>query len=109
MYVRFRSGPGSEYSVLGEYNRGKEVMPIGSGDGWTACIIDGQLGYVYTQYITLGTSVADTSVIRPDFTPDAPTATTLPQPNETTDTASTPTPHPRRRQRPRRPRRPSPP
>ena len=94
MYVRFRSGPGSEYSVLGEYNRGKEVMPIGSGDGWTACIIDGQLGYVYTQYITLGTSVADTSVIRPDFTPDAPTATTLPQPNETTDTASTPTPAP---------------
>ena len=94
MYVRFRSGPGSEYSVLGEYNRGKEVMPIGSGDGWTACIIDGQLGYVYTQYITLGTSTADTSVIRPDFTPDAPTATTLPQPNETADTASTPTPAP---------------
>lgn len=94
MYVRFRSGPGSEYSVLGEYNRGKEVMPIGSGDGWTACIIDGQLGYVYTQYITLGTSAADNSVIRPDFTPDAPTATTLPQPNETADTASTPTPAP---------------
>lgn len=94
MYVRFRSGPGSEYSVLGEYNRGKEVMPIGSGDGWTACIIDGQLGYVYTQYITLGTSAADNSVIRPDFTPDAPTATMLPQPNETADTASTPTPAP---------------
>lgn len=94
MYVRFRSGPGSEYSVLGEYNRGKEVMPIGSGDGWTACIIDGQLGYVYTQYITLGTSAADTSVIRPDFTPDAPTATTLPQPNESQDTAPTPTPAP---------------
>ena len=94
MYVRFRSGPGSEYSVLGEYNRGKEVMPIGSGDGWTACIIDGQLGYVYTQYITLGTSAANNSVIRPDFTPDAPTATTLPQPNETADTASTPTPAP---------------
>ena len=90
MYVRFRSGPGSEYSVLGEYNRGKEVTPIGSGDGWTACIIDGQLGYVYTQYVTLNSAASDSSVIRPDFTPDAPAASTLPQPNETT-AAPTPT------------------
>ena len=94
MYVRFRSGPGSEYSVLGEYNRGKAVTPIGSGDGWTACIIDGQLGYVYTQYVTLGTSSADTSVSFPDFTPDAVAATTLPQPNEAAQTTSTPTPAP---------------
>lgn len=93
MYVRFRSGPGSEYSVLGEYNRGKEVLPIGSGDGWTACIIDGQLGYVYTQYVTQGTAAAGSSVIRPDFTPDAPTAAALPQPNEATAApAATPTP-----------------
>ena len=52
MYVRFRSGPGSAYSVLGEYNKGKAVTLIGSGDGWTACVIDGQLGYVYSQYIS---------------------------------------------------------
>ena len=54
MYVRFRSGPGSAYSVLGEYNKGKAVTLIGSGDGWTACVIDGQLGYVYSQYISTG-------------------------------------------------------
>ena len=95
MYVRFRSGPGSDYSVLGEYNRGKEVTPIGSGDGWTACIIDGQLGYVYTQYVTLGTSSSGSSITRPDFTPDAPTTTALPQPNESAAApapTTTPTP-----------------
>ncbi len=93
MYVRFRSGPGSAYSVLGEYNKGKAVTLIGSGDGWTACVIDGQLGYVYSQYISTGSY---SGAYAPAATP-APTAApggvtfveatpsptfTLPQPNE---------------------------
>lgn len=52
MYVRFRSGPGSDTSILGEYNRGKRVTVTGVSGGWTACIIDGQSGYVYSDYIS---------------------------------------------------------
>ena len=52
MYVRFRSGPGSDTSILGEYNRGKRVTVTGTSGGWTACIIDGQYGYVYSDYVT---------------------------------------------------------
>lgn len=89
MYVRFRSGPGSDYSVLGEYNRGKAVTTIGSGDGWTACIIDGQLGYVYTQYITAGASAASKAETPPAVQPSFG----IPQPNETVTTpAATATP-----------------
>ena len=55
MYVRFRSGPGSDYSVLGEYNRGKTLSLLDLSGAWAACIIDGRSGYVYADYITLGT------------------------------------------------------
>ena len=55
MYVRFRSGPSSNYSILGTYNTGKALSILGAADGWTACIIDGQLGYVYSQYVSAGT------------------------------------------------------
>ncbi len=54
MYVRFRSAPGSEYSVLGEYNRGKELSYYGTFGEWAACIIDGQPGFLYADYIALG-------------------------------------------------------
>ena len=56
LYVRFRSGPGSDTSILGEYNRGKSVTVTGTSGGWTACIIDGQSGYVYSDYISSGGS-----------------------------------------------------
>ncbi len=54
MYVRFRSAPGSEFSVLGEYNRGKALTVTGYLGNWTACVIDGRSGYVYSDYIALG-------------------------------------------------------
>lgn len=54
MYVRFRSAPGSEYSVLGEYNRGKPLLYYGTFGDWAACIIDGQPGFLYADYIGLG-------------------------------------------------------
>ena len=55
MYVRFRSGPSSSYSILGEYNRGKAVTITGSSGDWTACTIDGQAGYIHSQYVSSGT------------------------------------------------------
>lgn len=97
MYVRFRSGPGSAYSVLGEYNRGKEVSTIGSGDGWTACLIDGQFGYVYSQYISSSyvSSNADSTAYQPNTTPAVQPSFGIPQPDETVtmpDFTPTPTP-----------------
>ena len=55
MYVRFRSAPGSEFSVLGEYNRGKALMVTGTLGKWTACVIDGRSGYIYSDFVALGT------------------------------------------------------
>ena len=92
MYVRFRSGPGSDYSVLGEYNRGKAVTILGSGDGWTACMIDGQLGYVYSNYVASGsassasTSTSATAAVQTaqvEQTPAVQPTFSLPQPDVT--------------------------
>lgn len=52
MYVRFRSGPSTDSSILGEYNSGKEVQITGTSGNWTACIINGQAGYIYSDYIS---------------------------------------------------------
>ena len=54
MYVRFRSAPGSEYSVLGEYNRGKSLSYYGTFGEWAACIIDDKPGFLYADYVALG-------------------------------------------------------
>ena len=54
MYVRFRSAPGSDYSVLGEYNRGKPLLYYGTFGEWAACIIDGRPGFLYADYVGLG-------------------------------------------------------
>lgn len=54
MYVRFRSGPDTGSAILGEYNTGKEVQIVGSSNGWTQCVINGQLGYIYSSYVNTG-------------------------------------------------------
>ncbi len=54
MYVRFRSGPSSSSTILGEYNKGKALTITGASGDWTACVIDGQAGYVFSQYVTRG-------------------------------------------------------
>ena len=87
MYVRFRSGPGSDYSILGEYNKGKAVTVTGSSGGWTACVIDGRAGYVFTQFISVGSGQASgTDEYLDGYTPTstpAPTATPTPAPTTT--------------------------
>ena len=56
MYVRFRSAPSNSAAILGEYNRGKALTITGSTGDWTACTIDGQSGYVFSQYVSYGSS-----------------------------------------------------
>ena len=53
MYVRFRSGPGTGYSVLGEYSTGTKLAITGSSGGWTQVNINGKDGYVYSSYVSV--------------------------------------------------------
>ena len=53
MYVRFRSGPGTGYSVLGEYKTGTKLTITGSSGGWTQVNINGKEGYVYSSYVSV--------------------------------------------------------
>lgn len=63
MYVRFRSGPSNSASILGEYNTGKALSITGRSGDWTACIIDGQAGYVFSQYVSSGSYSGSTIIV----------------------------------------------
>ena len=101
MYVRFRSGPGSDYSILGEFNTGTSVTVTGSTDGWYAVTVNGESGYMYAAYVTLDDdapapeSVPEptpepTPVPTPVPTPEpAPEPVTEPEPITVTETGST--------------------
>ncbi len=65
MYVRFRSGPGTSYSILGTYNQGKALTATGISGDWTRCLIDGREGYIHTDYVSLYSGAA-----MPDLLPD---------------------------------------
>ena len=77
MYVRVRSGPGSGYSVLGEYNRGKQLTLYGVSDGWASCAIDGREGYIYAGYVSLD-APENVEIEKPSPTP-APTPAPAPE------------------------------
>lgn len=95
MYVRFRSGPSDDSSVLGEYNVGKEATITGIAGDWTECIIDGRSGFVNSDYIDVETNGAvavidlpqagggsQTATVKPESTPAptvAPKATQAPK------------------------------
>ena len=53
--VRFRSGASTSSSILGEYNYGTALKITGISGDWTAVTINGQAGYVYSQYVAEGT------------------------------------------------------
>lgn len=107
MYVRFRSGPGSQYSVLGEYNKGKAVTVTGYSGDWTSCLIDGRAGYVFSSYVSDGSYTApkpsysgSVDIYLDSYVPEieipvstaAPTATPVPTPAPTATPLPTPEP-----------------
>ena len=49
--VRFRTGPGTTYPIIGTYNRGTALQITGFTQGWTQAVIDGVSGYVFTEYV----------------------------------------------------------
>lgn len=82
--VRFRTGPSTSYNIIGTYNYGKQLTITGKSGSWTACVIDGKSGYVYSSYV-----VENPAQTQPTVTP-APDAAVTPAP----DAAPTPTPAP---------------
>jgi len=78
MYVRFRSGPSTEHSILGEYNKGTALTVTGITNGWYAVVINGESGYVYADYVTLGGN-ANVPAVEPEPAP-APTPAPTPAP-----------------------------
>jgi len=53
-YVRFRSGPGTNYSILGTFNTGKALIAHSrTANGWLLCTIDGVNGYVNENYVLI--------------------------------------------------------
>ena len=61
-YVRFRSGPSTSDTILGTYDRGKKISITGTSGSWTAAVIDGVSGYVYSQYVAYGDPNGSTTV-----------------------------------------------
>lgn len=53
-YVRLRSGPSLSASILGDYNTGDKLEVVGVDGEWYKVILDGKNGYVYSQYVTIG-------------------------------------------------------
>ncbi len=78
--VRFRSGPSSRYSILADLNKGREVTITGEENGWTAVIIDGQSGFVYSQYVkATGTTIYAEAPAAETATPSQQAQATAPQ------------------------------
>lgn len=55
-YVRFRTGPGTNYTIITSYNRGKELAVLDTMGEWTKCSIDGREGFVFSQYVLVNNS-----------------------------------------------------
>ena len=69
MYVRFRSGPSTDYSILGEVNSGTPVIILGAADGWSHVTVNGQDGYVFSDYISLPSDEAAPAEQAPEEIP----------------------------------------
>ena len=94
MYVRFRSGPSTDSTILGTFNRGTALTITGSSGGWTAVVLNGTAGYVYSQYVSQGSVAAETPASAPAPTPTPAPAQQAPVQTEVSVEAPAPTPAP---------------
>ena len=86
--VNLRSGPGSNFGILGSFDRGTAVTVGATANNWTAVIINGTSGYVYSSYITQGAVLpTPVPVPTPEPTPvPTPVPTVAPAPDGTNAT-----------------------
>lgn len=59
--VRMRSGPGTDYDILGSYSNGVNVNVLGSENGWYKVSYNGKTGYIKADYIRVTPETATAS------------------------------------------------
>lgn len=62
--VRMRSGPGTNYSILGTYQNGTALTITGTENGWTKVTIGGTSGYIRSDYVSGGGADSKTGYIK---------------------------------------------
>ncbi len=62
--VNFRRLPGTEGEIITSYDRGRELVILGSWNGWTKVSIDGETGYIKSEYVTDVQPVAQTEIVQ---------------------------------------------
>ena len=72
--VRLRSGPGTGYSILGNYNNGTPLTITGTSGDWTAVTINGLKGYMSSAYVT--TTKPSVTSANPNSTSTTPSTST---------------------------------
>ena len=58
-YVRVRSGPGTDYSILGTVSSGTTLPVSGESNGWYKVTYNGAEGYISGTYLSVNGSTAD--------------------------------------------------
>ena len=61
--VRMRSGPGTNYSILGTYQNGTALTVTGTENGWSKVTIGGVSGYIRSDYVSGGGADSKTGYI----------------------------------------------
>ena len=62
--LHLRSGPGSEYAVIGKYRNGTRVTILKSGRHWSRVRTpDKKVGYMYNDYLSSFTTTSSSSFI----------------------------------------------
>ena len=59
--LNFRSGPNTDYSIIGELSEGTTVTILSESNGWYKINYNGTVGYVYSDYISTGNSSSNSS------------------------------------------------
>ena len=62
--VRMRSGPSTNYSILGTYQNGTPLTITGTENGWTKVTIGGVCGYIRSDYVSGGGSSSKSGYIK---------------------------------------------
>lgn len=67
--VRLRSGPGTDSSVIGSYNKGTVMTVTGISGNWYAVDHNGRTGYVSADYLKLGIAAGGGGASKPEEEP----------------------------------------
>lgn len=59
--VRMRSGPSTDYDILGTYSNGVKLNVLGSENGWYKVSYNGKTGYIKADYVRVTPDSATTS------------------------------------------------